>query len=88
MILILGFTGQATEQLKPFKEVIGIDPSLVMLDKARARSLETSTGTSEPKFQFIQGSAEDLSKTTLEAESVDLVIAGMTMNSLLANITK
>ena len=69
------FTGQATTELKPFQEVIGIDPSPVMLDKARsstAQSLNTST-----KFQFIQGSAEDLSQTTLQPESVDLVTAGM-----------
>jgi len=62
-------TGQATEKLKPFQEVIGIDPSPVMLDKARASITET-------KFQFIQGSAEDLSQTTtLQAESVDLITA-------------
>ena len=72
-------TGQATEQLKPFQEVIGIDPSSVMLDKARAsiaQSLKTST--TETKFHFIQGSAEDLSQiTTLQPESVDLITAGM-----------
>jgi trans-aconitate 3-methyltransferase len=71
--------GQATEQLKPFQEVIGIDPSSVMLDNARAsiaRSLKAST-TTETKFQFIQGSAEDLSQTTtLQPESVDLITAG------------
>lgn len=72
-ILIPCSTGQATEQLKPFQEVIGIDPSLTMLDKARAsipRSLKSST--TETKFQFIQGSAEDLDQTT---ESVDLITA-------------
>ena len=73
------YTGQATVQLKPFQEVIGIDPSSVMLDKARAsiaQSLKTSA-TTETKFQFIQGSAEDLSQTTtLQPESVDLITAG------------
>jgi trans-aconitate 3-methyltransferase len=65
-------TGQATEQLKPFKQVIGIDPSSVMLDKARA-----SIAQSDTKFQFIQGSAEDLSQTTtLQPDSVDLITAG------------
>ena len=76
---LLDFTGQATEQLKPFQEVIGIDPSSVMLDKARAslsRSLRAST--TETKFQYIQGSAEKLSRTTLQPESVDLITAGMT----------
>ena len=71
--------GQATEQLKPFQEVIGIDPSSVMLDKARssiARSLKAST--TKTKFQFVQGSAEELSQTTLQPESVDLITAGMT----------
>ena len=74
----LVFTGQATEQLKPFQEVIGIDPSSVMLDKARAslaQSLKASS-TTGTKFQFIQGSAEDLSQTTLQPESVDLITAG------------
>jgi ubiquinone/menaquinone biosynthesis C-methylase UbiE len=71
------FAGQATEQLKPFQEAIGIDPSSVMLDKARAsiaQSLKTST--TQTKFQFIQGSAEDLTQTTLQPESVDLITAG------------
>jgi len=63
-------TGQATEQLKPFQEVIGIDPSLVMLDKARTSIARSST--TETKFQFIQGSAEDLSLVQPES-SVDLI---------------
>jgi SAM-dependent methyltransferase len=77
-ILFIYFAGQATEQLKPFQEVIGIDPSSVMLDKARA-SIAQSLKTTETKFQFIQGSAEDLSQTTtLQPESVDLITAGKT----------
>ena len=72
------YTGQATEQLKPFQEVIGIDPSSIMLDNARAYIAQSlKTGTAETKFQFIQGSAEDLSQTTtLQPESVDLITAG------------
>jgi len=66
-------TGQATEQLKPFQDVIGIDPSSVMLDNART-SVTTSPGTTT-RFQFIQGSAEDLSQTILQPESVDLITA-------------
>ena len=75
---LLDFAGQATEQLKPFQEVIGIDPSSVMLDKARAYlgHSPNASGTTETKFQFIQGSAEDLSKTELQPESVDLITAG------------
>ena len=47
-----------------------------MLDKARA-SIAQSLKTTETKFQFIQGSAEDLSQTTtLQPESVDLITAG------------
>jgi SAM-dependent methyltransferase len=61
-------TGQATEQLKSFQEVIGIDPSLVMLHKARASIAGSSTA--DTKFRFIQGSAEDFS---LQPESVDLI---------------
>ena len=74
----LDLTGQATEQLKPFREVIGIDPSSVMLDKARAflAQSKASSTTGTTKFQFIQGNAEDLSQTTLEPESVDLITAG------------
>jgi Methyltransferase domain len=56
--------------LKPFQEVIGIDPSSVMLDEARS-------STSGTKFQFIQGSAEELSQTTVQPESVDLITAGI-----------
>ena len=77
MLKLLDFTGQATEQLKPFQEVIGIDPSSVMLDKARAYLSQSLKESSTTKFQFIQGRAEDLSQTTLQPESVDLVIAGI-----------
>ena len=74
---LLDLTGQATEQLKPFREVIGIDPSLVMLDKARASLTQSKdSSTTRTKFQFIQGSAEDLSQTTLQPESVDHIAAG------------
>lgn len=69
--------GQATEQLTPFQEVIGIDPSSVMLDNARA-SITPSLGTTT-RFQFLQGSAEDLSQTILQPESVDLITAGMNL---------
>ena len=79
MYSLLDFTGQATEQLKPFQVVIGIDPSSVMLDKARASlSQSLRASTAETKFQFIQGSAEELNQTTLQPESVDLITAGMT----------
>lgn len=64
----------------PFREVIGIDPSSVMIDKARvsiSQSLK-KTNTPETKFQFLQGSAEDLTQTALQEESVDLITAGMT----------
>ena len=72
--------GQATEQLKPFQEVIGIDPSSVMLDNARS-FLTPSPGTTT-RFQFIQGSAENLSQTMLQPESVDLITAGMNYSKL------
>lgn len=45
-----------------------------MLDQARASMAQSRT--TETKFQFMQGSAEELSQTGLEAESVDLIIAG------------
>jgi hypothetical protein len=57
-----------------------------MLDKARASitrssSLLQNSTTEKTKFQFIQGSAEDLDQTTsLQPDSVDLVTAGMYYN--------
>ena len=48
-----------------------------MLDKARAYLSQSLKESSTTKFQFIQGRAEDLSQTTLQPESVDLVIAGI-----------
>ncbi|KAJ3502219.1 hypothetical protein NLJ89_g8987 [Agrocybe chaxingu] len=74
-------TGQATVQLRPFREVIGIDPSAGMLETARASLAQSSLAaaatkeTSTPSFTFLEGSAEDLSKTIPENESVDLLIA-------------
>ncbi|PPQ92736.1 hypothetical protein CVT25_015357 [Psilocybe cyanescens] len=65
-------TGQATVQLHPFKEVIGMDPSAGMLDKARAYAASSPNSS---KFKFVQGSAEDMSKTILETDSVDLIVA-------------
>jgi len=44
-----------------------------MLDQARASIAQSCT--TETKLQFIQGSAEELSQTGLQAESVDLIIA-------------
>ncbi|KAF8154457.1 S-adenosyl-L-methionine-dependent methyltransferase [Crassisporium funariophilum] len=70
-------TGQATVELRPFQEVLGVDPSPGMLDKARAytEGLGAHTETNIPAFKFVQGSAEDLSKAIPEAGSVDLLIA-------------
>jgi len=68
-------TGQATTQLQPFREVVGVDPSAGMLEKARAHVDQVSPGPGSQKFSFLKGSAEDLSKT-LPNDSVDLLIAG------------
>ncbi|KAF9449848.1 S-adenosyl-L-methionine-dependent methyltransferase [Macrolepiota fuliginosa MF-IS2] len=74
-------TGQATIQLHPFNEVIGLDPSENMVKAAVANSAffpTSSTGASlggNHKFQFRRGNAEDLSSAGIENESVDLVIA-------------
>lgn len=73
--------GQATAHLRPaFREVVGVDPSLGMLEKARAsfasdRSINHETGDSS-KYTFVQGSGEDLSKAIPADGSVDLIIAG------------
>ncbi|PPQ95788.1 hypothetical protein CVT26_015888 [Gymnopilus dilepis] len=70
-------TGQATVQLTPFDEVVGVDPSEVMLEKARtyAASVATSNENAAPKFKFVQGSAEDLSSAIPDNDSVDLLVA-------------
>ncbi|KAF8885376.1 S-adenosyl-L-methionine-dependent methyltransferase [Gymnopilus junonius] len=70
-------TGQATVRLRPFREVIGIDPSHGMLEKARAyaEKLGQENQSNIPKFNFVQGSAEDLSTAISENGSVDLLVA-------------
>ncbi|KAF9560509.1 S-adenosyl-L-methionine-dependent methyltransferase [Agrocybe pediades] len=69
-------TGQATTRLTPFKEVIGVDPSLGMLEKARKHVLESTGAGQTTNYRFVQGSAEDMKKAVPEDESVDLVVAG------------
>ncbi|KAF9531475.1 S-adenosyl-L-methionine-dependent methyltransferase [Crepidotus variabilis] len=68
-------TGQATMQLRRFREVVGVDPSPGMLEKARA-NLAVGDHSRSPTatFKFVEGSAEDL-KLNVEDESVDLVVA-------------
>ncbi|KAF9481760.1 S-adenosyl-L-methionine-dependent methyltransferase [Pholiota conissans] len=67
-------TGQATEHLRPvFNEVIGVDPSLGMLETARASFANNHSGTG--KYSFVQGSGEDLRTAIPEDGSVDLIIA-------------
>jgi SAM-dependent methyltransferase len=70
-------TGQATVQLRPFREVVGVDPSLGMLEKARAYAASQDHGSDSnlPTYKFVQGSAEDLSTAIPENESVDLLVA-------------
>ncbi|KAH9476268.1 Trans-aconitate 3-methyltransferase [Psilocybe cubensis] len=65
-------TGQATLQLHPFKEVLGVEPSAGMLEKARAYAASKVADPS--KFKFVQGSAEDTSKAIAE-NSADLIVA-------------
>jgi len=60
--------------LRPFNEVIGIDPSQSMLDKARVYLAEDKLNS--PIFKLLHGSAEDM-KHHLSDESVDLLIAGI-----------
>ena len=63
--------------LRPFSEVIGIDPSKSMLDKARVyldESLEDKSNS--PVYRLLLGSAEDL-REHLPNESVDLLVAGI-----------
>lgn len=70
-------SGQATTHLRPFSEVIGIDPSQGMLDKARvylADSWENKPNSTV--YKLLLGSAEDL-RQNVPDESVDLLIAGV-----------
>lgn len=62
-------TGQATFELTPFKQVIGVDPSQKMVEQARLTVPQDSVG----RIEFARGSAEDLSM--LQDSSVDLVVA-------------
>lgn len=63
-------TGQATASLKPFKRVIGVDPSESMIEGAKSYLQgHEDQGT---KFELVQSSAEDLS--FLQNNSVDLVV--------------
>ncbi|TFK36215.1 S-adenosyl-L-methionine-dependent methyltransferase [Crucibulum laeve] len=68
--------GQATVLLRDrFREVIGIDPSEPMIQKARANfKAHGSSSEHNGVLRFIQGSAESLNET-LEDDSVDLLIA-------------
>ncbi|KAF8191267.1 S-adenosyl-L-methionine-dependent methyltransferase [Pholiota molesta] len=75
-------TGQATAHLRPvFRDVVGVDPSLGMLEKARAsfannRSIYLDPGeSSKYTYAFEQGSGEDLSKAIPHDGSVDMLIA-------------
>ncbi|PPR00682.1 hypothetical protein CVT24_000970 [Panaeolus cyanescens] len=67
-------TGQATIQLQQFDEIIGIDPSAGMVEKARV-SIARNQAVDAQKFTFKQGSAEDLSTAIPKDNSVDLLIA-------------
>lgn len=75
-------TGQATLQLHQFDEIIGIDPSAGMAEKARI-SIDRNQSVDAGKFTFKQGSAEDFSTTIPEDNSVDLMIAGISWLSIL-----
>ncbi|KAJ2932317.1 hypothetical protein H1R20_g4787, partial [Candolleomyces eurysporus] len=72
-------TGQATSHLTGrFKNVVCVDPSAGMLQKARDHLVVNSR--SDPQapnthFSFVQGSAEDLHAALPEDGSVDLLIA-------------
>ena len=73
--------GQATTHLLHFDEVVGVDPSKGMLDKARDHvSKNSELKQKSPVYEFVQGSSEDLSRV-LSDESVDLLVAGMYMET-------
>ena len=71
------FSGQATTHLRAFSEVIGVDPSQSMLEKARVYLAESwEEKSNSPILKLLHGSAEDM-KHHLSDESVDLLIAGI-----------
>jgi hypothetical protein len=65
--------GQATAGLTPFDHVIGVDPSMKMVESARA-SLLTLGSVDRAKFRFEESSAENV--PIFEDGTVDLIIAG------------
>lgn len=67
-------TGQATAGLTPFAHVTGVDPSMKMVESARA-SLLTLGSVDRAKFRFEESSAENV--PIFEDGTVDLIIAGM-----------
>ncbi|KIY61808.1 S-adenosyl-L-methionine-dependent methyltransferase [Cylindrobasidium torrendii FP15055 ss-10] len=71
-------TGQATVELTPFKNVVGVDPSEKMLEGARAHVLETLGQDVTDTFQFHQSVAEEL--PFIEDGSVDLTIAAQAVH--------
>jgi len=76
-IVNLLLSGQATTRLNAFKEVIGVDPSLGMLEKARKHAIDNDGKVgSKTTYRFVQGSAEDMRKAIPEDESLDLLVAG------------
>ncbi|KAF8637041.1 hypothetical protein AX16_010896 [Volvariella volvacea WC 439] len=66
-------TGQATQELHNFTNVIGVDPSPKMVETAQAQ-FESQTIGRPGQFQFRTGKAENL-KGVIDDKSVDLVIA-------------
>lgn len=75
-IVLTPCSGQATVHLRPFRQVVGIDPSMSMLENARAYVNEHETSSNiHPSYKFLQASAEDL-RTALPDDSVDLLVAG------------
>jgi SAM-dependent methyltransferase len=64
-------TGQASVELTPFKQIIGVDPSEKMI--GNAREYVKSKGITVNDVQFRQSGAEELS--FIESESVDLITA-------------
>ena len=64
-------SGQATTQLTPFQQIIGVDPSSRMVEQAN----KIVPNTALPgQLKYIQSPAEDLS--FLQDNAVDLIISG------------
>jgi trans-aconitate 3-methyltransferase len=80
-VLIFPFlTGQATSRLSAFDKIVGIDPSLPMIQAAREDNEKDGSRATE-RITFVQGDAEDLNGI-LADNSVDMLVSGLSSRKI------